>query len=393
MGELHTADGGAEANPLPADAIENRMEHAEPEEPGELDSPGDPDDREVPEEPEAPEEPEDDPDAADDGPEPERAFLGDVFSKLRDTLAGPREPAEGPVDRYATVDRPDFNAKEIPDMGVAIYGYGTPLERQDGQRTPLFDGPPRRDQTMQGGIGDCGVIATMGAVAEHYPEAISERVKENEDGSYEVTLDQVKRSSGGGDLDRYEPTGAVTVLSVTPDLVVMWDRPDRPAYAQVEGGAAWPAVLEKAFAGVDQTWDEDRTGQLSGYERLNLGTKVNHRAEMLAQLTGRPAYTDDIPTQYDMDGVSPDRQLLATFREKLQDGCPILIGTRSAKDGPPLAQDLVAGHVYEVTEVDDRGRIHMRNPYNSFDPEPLTAEEFRKNCSKQYTTMGNERDQ
>ncbi|MEU9702327.1 C2 family cysteine protease [Streptomyces sp. NPDC047981] len=391
MSELGAAERGAETKaPLP-DAVSKAPDAGdEPEAPEEPEAPQAPDGPEQPDdlvEPEEPGEP-------DDEPAPERAFLGDAFSKLRDTLVGPREPAEGPVDRYAVVGRPDFNAMEVPEFGVKLYDYGKPLERPDGKRTPLFDGQPRRDQTMQGGIGDCGVIATMGAVAEHFPEAITECVKENEDGSYEVTLHQAKRSSLGDGLSRYEPTGAVTVLTVTPDLVVSYDRPDRPVYAQVEGGAAWPAVLEKAFAGVDQTWDEESKGKLSGYERLNLGTRVSHRAEMLTQLTGRPAYCDDVPTQYDMNGVSPDRQLLTAFREKLQDGCPILIGTRDKeKDAPALIKDLVAGHVYEVTEVDDRGRIHLRNPYNSFDPEPLTAREFRANSRDQYTTMGHERDQ
>ncbi|MFC8276888.1 hypothetical protein ACFUJR_31055 [Streptomyces sp. NPDC057271] len=103
MSELHTAGRGVEANPWHADAIEAGAEHAEPEEPREPEELGEPENREAPQEPEAPEEPEGDPDGDGDGPDPGRAFLGDVFSKLRDTIAGPREPAEGPVDRYATV--------------------------------------------------------------------------------------------------------------------------------------------------------------------------------------------------------------------------------------------------------------------------------------------------
>ncbi|MGW2018294.1 C2 family cysteine protease [Streptomyces sp. NPDC001927] len=385
MSELHTADRAAEADPRSAASIEVGTEHAEPEEPGEPEELGDPEDRE---EPEAPEEPEDDPDRADGGPDPERAFLGDVFSKLRDTIAGPREPAEGPVDRYATVKRPDFNAMAIPEYGVTLFQYGTPLERPDGQRAPLFDGPPRREQTEQGRLGDCGVIATMGAVASHLPEAISECVKENEDGSYEVTLHQVKKTSSG-DFTHCEPNGAVTVLTITPELVVEYDRPERPAYARPGAdGVAWPAVLEKAFAGVDQTWEEDRSGK-TGYERLDLGTRASHRAEMLTQLTGRPAYTDDIPTQYDMNGVSPERQLLTMFREKLDAGCPILVGTRKiGKDEPALPKGLVDGHAYEVKGVDDRGLIHLRNPHNINDPKPLTAKELRANCHGQFTTMG-----
>ncbi|MGW6567320.1 C2 family cysteine protease [Streptomyces sp. NPDC054975] len=408
MSELHTTDGDVEAPPLPDAAPELpdtgdepdepqqpeeawEPEYADrsgtPEEPREPREPGEPEEPQEPDEPEQPEDPE--ADAAEDRQDPERAFLGDVFAKLRDTLAGSREPAEAPADLYATVDRPKFNAMEIPEFGVTLFQYGTPLERPDGKRTPLFDGPPKREQTEQGSLGDCGVIATMGAVATHLPEAISECVKENSDGSYEVTFHQVKKTSSG-DWTRCEPNGAVTVLTITPELVVQYDRPDKPAYARAGAeGVAWPAILEKAFAGVDQTWEGDRPGQASGYERLDLGTRASHRAEMLTQLTGRPAYTDDVPTQYDMNGVSPDRQLLTLFREKLEAGCPILIGTRKLeKDEPDLRKGLVDGHAYEVTRVDDQGLIHLRNPHNLNDPKPLTAKELRDNCSSQFTTMG-----
>lgn len=378
MSELGTAERGAEAKaPLPdrvSEAPDTGHEPEAPEEPEAPDGPEQPDDLVEPEEP--------------GEPELERAFLGDAFSKLRDTLVGPREPAEGPVDRYAVVERPDFNAMKIPDFDVSLFEYGKPLERPDGQRTPLFDGSPRREQTEQGKLGDCGVIATMGAVATHFPEAISECVKENEDGTYEVTLHQVEKKYSGG-LTQCEPNGAVTVLTITPDLVVQYDQPGKPAYGRAGAEpVAWPSVLEKAFAGVDQTWEEDLSDKASGYERLDKGTRPSHRAEMLTQLTGRPAYTEDIPTQYDMNGVSPDRQLLSMFREKLDAGCPILIGTRKiGKDEGPLPKGLVDGHVYEVTGVDERGLIQLRNPHNLNHP-TLTAKELRANSRPDFTTMG-----
>nr|BBA84057.1 hypothetical protein [Streptomyces lavendulae] len=446
MSELHTADRGAEPHTtetLPTPDARARDRHAEPEEPEEPEEPqesGEPEEptepvepteQEWPVEPGEPEapgfldtaesadpfgapgepepshdrggpdvltdsaeerneaEPQDTaPEAADDGPPPERAPLWDGYAKLRDAVLGPREPAESPVDLYATVDRPAFNAVEMKEYGVRLFEYGTPLDRSDGRSVPLFDGPPTRAQTMQGGLGDCGVIATMGAVAGHLPETISNCVKENADGTYEVTFHQIKKTAPG-DWTPYEPTGSFTVLTVTPDLVVPYNDTDRPAYAQVSGGAAWPAILEKAFAGVDQTWEEGSLGQASGYERLNLGTRVDNRAMMLAQLTGRPAYTEDVPSQFDMDGVSPDRQLLAAFRDKLDANCPILIGAKDVKSTEkPLDHDLVAAHVYEVTGVDDRGRIHLRNPQNMNHPDPLTARQFRDSFAGRYTTIG-----
>ncbi|MCX5199167.1 C2 family cysteine protease [Streptomyces sp. NBC_00249] len=329
------------------------------------------------------------PDAAEDGHAAERASIRDTYSKVRDAVLGPREPAEGSVDAYALVDRPAFNAMDLPEYGVRLFQYGTPLDRPDGRRVPLFDGPPRREQTEQGALGDCGVIATMGAVAGHLPEAISKCIKENGDGTYEVTFHQVKKDFNG-DWTPFEPTGAVTVLTVAPDLVVPYNKTDTPAYAQLAGGVAWSAILEKAFAGVDQTWEEGRLKRTSGYQRLDLGTGPRHRAEMLTQLTGRPAYTEDFPTEFDRNGMSANRQLLGSFREKLEAGCPILIATRkNEKSKPPLPDDLVEGHVYEVTRVDGQGKIYLRNPHNLNHPEePLTADQLRDSFAHRFTTMG-----
>ncbi|MFF2026451.1 C2 family cysteine protease [Streptomyces sp. NPDC058171] len=324
----------------------------------------------------------------DDQDAPESASLRNVLSKARDALIGRHEPADSRLDVYATVDRPAFDAGEIPEYGVRLFQYGTPLDRFDGQRIALFDGPPRREQTQQGDLGDCGLIAALGAVAAHHPEAISQAVRENEDGTYEVRLHQVQKDPNG-DWKPFEATGAVTVLTVTPDLVVPYNGTTMPAYAQLAGGVAWPAVLEKALAGVDQTWEEGRIKGASGYQRLDLGTRPYHRAEMLAQLTGRPAYTDDFPEQYDMNGVSPNRQLLGVFREKLEADCPILIASRASGMGKPaLPENLVEKHVYEVVAVDDRGMIHLRNPHNFNDPDPMTADSLRAYFTHRFTTLG-----
>ncbi|WP_149826064.1 C2 family cysteine protease [Streptomyces tailanensis] len=291
------------------------------------------------------------------------------------------------------VDKPDF---QVPEKMFPPDRYGTPLDRPDGTRTPLFDGTPTREQTRQGELGDCGVIATLGAVAGHGPQDITNAVRESEDGTYEVRFHGAK-SAGFG---RYEPTGDMIKLTVTPDLPVHSALPDRPAFADsVTTGAAWAPIMEKAVAGLDQTWTEERAASWklthnrpddlrTGYVRLGVGTKSHEHAELLVQLTGVPAETWDLPTGYDYTGRSAKRQVLDHFREKLADNCPIVVGTRKpGVEEPPLPKDLSGGHAYEVTEVDDKGRIHLRNPHNKDHPEPLTFEEFRTSLLPFYTTL------
>lgn len=240
-----------------------------------------------------------------EGPgEPETASFGDLLGRVRDAVSGEKESTDQAGDRYATVDRPAFNEFAVLEENTALYRYDSPLDGPDGKRIPLFDGPPTREQTKQGSLNDCGVIATMGAVAGHRPEAISDRIRESGDGTYEVTLHQTK-STFDGDWSHFKPTGEFAVLTVTAELPVLYASPEQPAYAKPAGGTAWGPILEKALAGVDQTWDEDRGKGAEGYERLDRGSYPNTRAELLTQLTGKPAYSENFPTQFDMQGRSP----------------------------------------------------------------------------------------
>lgn len=313
---------------------------------------------------------------------------GGFVNWMHEALSGWKEPTDVPEPTKVTVDRPDFNNVEMPEEDLILLRYGTPLDGADGKRLPLFDGPPSREQTQQGLLGDCGVIATMGAVAGHRPELISQCIRENSDGTYEVTLHRATYSSGADSWRRFRPTGSVIKLTVTPDLPVLNSRPDRPAYAKSgDSEAAWPSVLEKAIAGVDQSWDQGRAKKVMGYARLDRGSNPNFRAELLTQLTGEPAYTEDFPSQYNMQGRSPDRQLVDTFREKLAEGRPILVGTIAlTENDKPLPKRLIERHAYEVTEVDSQGFIHLRNPYNKDQPKPLTVTEFRNHIKNRYTT-------
>jgi Calpain family cysteine protease len=315
---------------------------------------------------------------------------------MLDRLKRSGVPRDRPAELTGTVDRPDFqdpgeHPSVVPDR------YGTPL---DGARTPLFAGEPVREQTQQGRLGDCGVIATLGAVAGHRPEAIRDCVRETEDGDYEVRLHEATYST---EQMRYEPTGRMITLTVTPDLPVYDADPARPAFADSrDTGAAWAPILEKAIAGSDQTWSDERRDRWterwaaqggggeapSGYVRLNQGSNASDRAELLTQLTGRPARTLEFPTTPDRNGRTTDQQLVDEFRERLEDHKPILVGTRARGDGePPLTKKLAECHAYEVTKVDDQGRIHLRNPWNRRHPDPLTITEFTNYVRPRYSTL------
>jgi len=80
--------------------------------------------------------------------------------------------------------------------------YGDPLRLVDGSRVPRFNDRPTREQTQQGRLRDCGIIATLGAVASHRPGDIAHRVAIQWDGTYRVRLNEARCTEHGA-----EPTG------------------------------------------------------------------------------------------------------------------------------------------------------------------------------------------
>ncbi|MCN9241344.1 C2 family cysteine protease [Streptomyces sp. RY43-2] len=323
-------------------------------------------------------------------PSEDTPVQGHIRDRIK-SVFGDRSPQFREISEL--VDKPEF---QVPERLLPPDRYGTPLDRPDGTRTPLFNGPPKREQTRQGALGDCGIIATLGAVAGHRPQDISNAIRENEDGTYEVHFHGAK-SVGIG---RYEPTGDSIRLTVTPDLPVYDEFPGMPVFADsVSTETAWAPIMEKAIAGLDQTWTDERRASWkvthnrpdnlrTGYVRLDDGTKSDERAELLVQLTGLPAATWDVPTGYDYAGRKPERQVIDHFKEQLAGNFPIIVGSRRPKVNTQLPKGIVGGHAYEVTGVDDRRLIHLRNPYNRNHPtEPLTFKEFQTHFLPLYTTL------
>lgn len=308
-----------------------------------------------------------------------------------------RESYEGDSP-WALVDRPavrDPFDQDSPDR------YGNPLTRPDGTRIPCFNGPPTREQTVQGRIHDCGIISALGAVAAYRPDEITDRIRARPNGTYRVTLSEASRTEAGA-----APTGRSIEIIVTPELPVRDATPDASAAAAPEDDAAWCPVFEKALAGVDQTWSADRrsawekdwdslspqsrdgdardlgTGHApEGYVRLNQGSEAWDRAEVLTQLTRQEAVVREFPSGRDEWTIN------RIIRAQLEDSKPVLVCTRELRsDERKLPHNLAPEHVYEVTGV-EKGKILLRNPWNRDHPLPLETDDFARNVRPWYTTL------
>lgn len=255
---------------------------------------------------------------------------------------------------------------------------------------------PWREDTEQGAYRDGGVIAVLGAVAGTMPDVIADAIAENPDGTYAVRLYQATSAYAEG----VSSPGRPFTFTVTSDLPVA-------STGQVVGASAdrvaWPALLEKAIAGWDQTWSPDQweayaarwaavkemrnrvrneegmpplpDGPVpSGYVRLNQGSNAWDRAELLTAITGHHAEVRAIP-----DGDEEVTE--GALAEKLTVGKPVLAASRArdrrGNEGR-LPKALLASHVYEVTGLTGDGRVELRSPWNRDHPEPLSPGEFRE---------------
>lgn len=346
--------------------------------------------------------------------DPDEVQLPDELSGLReeaDERRGPggdehrgeppdrvRAPGESdaPDEAKLRIDRPESNDPYKPRWQENRYDADA-LNQPDGQPKPLFDGRPKREDTKQGDFGDCGIVASIGAVAGTAPDKIRNAMKENPDGSYAVTLHETKPSWPDG---LAEPTGKTTTYTVSRDMPV--HASDGKLAGMKADSAAWPAVMEKAIAGADQTWTPEQkdawekrwAGQKAvldhqrvkegkppypdgdtptGYQRISQGSNAYDRADVLTMITGRQAEVRAFP--------SDDNALVKEiFADKLAYDKPVLVGSRArdrTQEGP-FPNKVEASHAYEVTGLTRDGRIQLRNPWNERHPDPMTVSEFRE---------------
>lgn len=305
--------------------------------------------------------------------------------------------AAGPTEIHGYADRPTLPE---PESGEVAPEYGRPVDPNSGTAAPLWNGLPRREHVAQGTLGDCGMLASIGAVAGHSPQMIGQLFQPNPDGTVDVLLHESSLPGG-----HTTATGRRLRITVTPDVPVHAMMPGQAAYAdQSQVGAAWASMLEKALAAVDRTWTESRQVHWQqqwqswqeqpdphraaprGYARMDPGSTPELWAELLTQLTGEPARTGRLPTD---PGSEPTVE--ATLVRLLAQRNPVIVSTlpphhyQHLPNGTP-PYGLHAGHAYEVVAAQD-GRVWLRNPWNHGHPQPMPVRAFLDLMSDGYAHL------
>lgn len=220
-------------------------------------------------------------------------------------------------------------------------------------------GHPTPDDIRQHMLGDCYLIYAMGSLAFHQPERIERAIRfEAARSSFDVTLYKEER----GFLGTRGKVKPVHIEVTQADIQADLDAGGSSLIGPNTGwkGAAWPAVMEAAYAKFSTQPGETVA---DGFVHIGHG---GYPRDAVFALTGErgPA----------IRAVDPDTRDIAhtadAIKHGLAEGRPVLLTTNPiagpANDGL-ITSDGAAGHAYMVEGLseDTSGQVHLtlRNPW------------------------------
>lgn len=266
--------------------------------------------------------------------------LKNLFKKKKETPApAPAPVAPTPAPQHDVIDLRNAhkgNAQyQFHEIAAHLFEKGN---------VDALDIDP--NDVQQGQIGDCYFMSAISAVAQANPEAIRKLIKDNGDGTYDVTLYAKKDK-----------------LSLTPQVVKI--RPEfptnpdgSPLYADMGDKELWVMILEKAYAKLN-----------GGYDDIGEGGYIETGIE---SLTGQEA-------SYYMCSQYSETELLDMIKAALAAKKPITAATEGSGEvefKTEAGQTVYKGHAYSVKSVSG-DKIDLRNPWGHSHA-TLTIKEFKK---------------
>jgi hypothetical protein len=194
------------------------------------------------------------------------------------------------------------------------------------------------NDVQQGQLGDCYFLAAIAAVARANPKALEKLIKDNGDGTYDVTLYVYNNFLSW--------SRSPTVIKVKPEFPKKAD--GTPAYAKAGDNELWVMLLEKAYAQYEGSYGDIH----GGYTEKGIGV-----------LTGENA------TSYDVSDYT-DKEILETFADAIKKKQPIVADSKKIgkkdKEKSKLAKGLniIGGHSYPVKGVSGNN-ISLQNPWTN----------------------------
>lgn len=212
------------------------------------------------------------------------------------------------------------------------------------------------EDVKQGALGDCYLLAALAAVARANPKVIEEMIKDNGDGTYDVSIYVDK---GWFSKDLQKQTVKVDATFPTKDGKAVYAKPGE---AGPSGPRLWVMLIEKAYAKLK-----------GGYDDIEGG----FGAPAMEAITGK-ASQELKPKDY------PDDILASMLDKVMKEGHAVTVGAdwyllkstkeKAAADGIPSLQ-----HEYALKGVDVKGQtIDLQNPWGHSHIEKLPMDKFKK---------------
>lgn len=214
----------------------------------------------------------------------------------------------------------------------------------------------------QGSLGDCYFMASLAAVARANPEAIKKLIKDNGDGTFEVTLYIRPHAwSEATPVTKTVDSRLASKVTGTPLYAGLGDKAD----GEAEG---WAPLLEKRLAQEKGSYNDISGGNIS---------KGFNYAGGFELLTGKKQETQWV-------SKLNDDEILILIKDALDNNKPVTCGSLSGEQTEDLtraanAKNVHWNHAYAPMDVNAGSKtISLQNPWGRAHVEDLTIKDFRR---------------
>jgi len=247
------------------------------------------------------------------------------------------------------------------------------------QNTELYNtsGPnanePSLNDIHQGGYGDCGFLASLGALAQNDPSAIKNMIHDNGNGTYTVTFHV--QNNDFCDLWGYGNSYTTKQVTISAnDISLAHDNGKQ---------VIWPAVVEAAYAKMHDTKIFGHNLDISCLDikgldinDLDISNVGSWPQPVLENLTGHDAQSYNPLVFLIVEGAGLKSQF--DSGKLITVSTPESDGTQDGYDKSLNPYGLIAGHAYTVTNVymkNGQEYVSLNNPWGFDQPQdiPLSA--------------------
>ncbi|MFN7131679.1 MAG: C2 family cysteine protease [Myxococcales bacterium] len=261
-----------------------------------------------------------------------------AFTVSAGTVAVP-----GGSSTSTTIDLPDpaLHKDELDANGKPRFS----LKRFSG---PLFKNGVNPEDVQQGQIGNCYMPAAFASMAKSNPEALTNMIKDNKDGTYTVTFKERDWRNGGRYKDvEIKVDGDLYVRSYGGPLYGATNGPDKGTTTM----ELWYPLIEKAYA----QWK-------GSYDSIGNGGLAN---DCMEAVLGRA------PVNRSVKYASPD-QLWRDITSAIDQKRPAAAGTYGESQKALYTNTGVfPNHAYSILgyeEKDGQRMLIIRNPWGESEP-------------------------